>query len=112
MTIKEFLIQKGYKGPLKSEFRPDCVYYYRKIKEVNHQIQVYDYSIEKPPGNVHHGFEVEIAFECTNGVWAINKFYSLSENDIRTKLSEMEDKLYSTVEPMGGNKNTYEGGIE
>ncbi len=111
MTVKEFLNDQGYVGPIKDQFKEDSVYYHRKVDGTNHQIQVYHHTLEHM-FNISHIFDVEITFECTNGIWVNNKFYSMSERELMAKLPELATRLYNTVEVMGGNKDTYEGGTD
>lgn len=109
MTIHEFLTERGYKGPTKDQFKPYTVYFYRRIPETGHQWLVYEYTIDIPNRARYISYTVGMIYEDYDGNWIDSKFYGLSEEELRTKLESMEQRLYLAVVPMGGNKEDYRG---
>jgi hypothetical protein len=108
VSYQEFLANRGYHGPVKDPLKDHCVYWYRIIPETSHQwiVRTYDLSMF---GHPLPGFEVEMVYECLDGSWVSSKFYSLNSEDIKSKLPSLEQRLYSSVETMGGNKASYQG---
>jgi hypothetical protein len=108
MKINDFLEAQGYNGPVEERFRKGCLYYHRKIKDTNHQLVLY-YYYDTYGDLISKSFALEICFECKDGFWVKNQFYSISEEEIKNKLTELEQRLYNTVEPMNGDKLDYRG---
>jgi hypothetical protein len=109
MTAHEMLVKRGYQGPIKDSYREHSVYYYRSVPGVKHQwvVREHDLSFFRP--GINKSYEVEIVFECKDGTWVNNNFYSISEEELFNKISSFEERLYASVEPMGGNKEHYQG---
>lgn len=110
MTIHDFLKERGYQGPVKDQFRDNDVYFYRKVPNTTHQWVVYEHKVDMPNGPTYLGHSVEMCFETFDGTWVKNKFYGLSEEELRNKLDGLEQRLYDTIVPMGGNRKVYDGG--
>ena len=109
MTIHELLTERGYKGPIKDQFKDYAVYFHRKIPGTSHQWLVYEHKMDIPNGTRYVGYTVEMIYEAFDGTWVESRFYGLSEEDVRTKLESLEQRLYLAVAPMGGNVEDYRG---
>jgi len=42
-----------------------------------------------------------------DGSWVKTSFYSLNEEELRSKLTSLENRLYTSVIPMGGDPEYY-----
>ncbi len=111
MNIHDFLKERGYKGPVNDQFKDYAVYFYRRVPDTTHQWVVYEHCVPFK-GQEHRSYSVEMVYETYGGIWAKNEFYGISEEDLKSKIEELEEGLYSAVSPMGGNKEDYRGKSE
>lgn len=109
MNIHKFLIQNGYKGPIEDVYKGDAVYYHKKIGDTSHQWIVREWDLSRLRPGIAKGYEVEMIYECKDGVWCRNNFYSLTADELIQKLEGLQNRLYSVVELIGGDKNSCRG---
>lgn len=65
----------------------------------NCQLVVHPYKIQFPDDRTYEAYEVEITGECAS-LWFTLKAYSISRDDLQTKLDEIEDKLIKAWEAL------------
>jgi hypothetical protein len=109
MPLHNFLIKNGYKGPIKDNFKDYCVYYHRSVPDARHQWVIYEHDLSPLRKDIPLSYTVEMTYECTDGTWVNSSFYSLTGEDLKNRLHHLEDRLYNSVESMGGDKNHYQG---
>jgi len=110
MTIHDFLLEQGYKGPITEPYKDYCVYYHKRKSDVkHHQWLVRENDLSPLKSGLAKSYEVEMVFECKDGTWVDTKFYGITEEELKNKLSNFEERLYASVESMGGDKEHYQG---
>lgn len=112
MYIHDFLIENGYEGPIKEQYKDYCVYYHRSVPNARHQWIVREYDLSLLRKDLPTSYEVAMCYECADGTWVESKFYSINGEDLKSRLYNLENRLYNSIEAMGGNKNHYQGNKE
>lgn len=68
MSIHDFLIERGYIGPVVEQFKDCCVYYHkRKIGVQHHQFLVREYDLSPLKTGMPKSYEVSRCYECKDG---------------------------------------------
>jgi hypothetical protein len=110
MSIHDFLLENGYRGPIAEPYRDYCVYYHKRNPNVeHHQWLVREYDLSPIKEGLGKSYEVSMCYESKDGTWVDSKFYGITEEELRNKISSFEERLYSSIESMGGHKEHYRG---
>lgn len=103
--MNTFLQERGYSKPYEDHF--GAIRYWCKRIKTKHHIVVREWAFN---GNL--SYEVIITWENDHEIWSENKYYSLSETQVKEHLEGMEQKLYNAALAMGANPEHYQFGGE
>lgn len=108
-SIKKFLSDRGYSGPISDPIHREAVYWYRKVPGTDHhQVEVRMWSLlDEARPVATYSFDVRMTYETRNEVWATTKFYGLSASRLILDLERLESCMKQALLYMDANPLHY-----